>query len=142
MPDFYTEPSPSTTFRGPITAVQDGRTSVAGIIKGDIFQQNQAAGIVQTLANGNTIAVAANQSSVRVTAAGAVNGIILPAGSLGGQMLSIIHEGAAANTITFAVAANSNVAGGAAVSLAGLAAHLFIWNAVTSLWYQVGPLAN
>lgn len=102
----------------------------------------QATGTVQTLASTNTVSVGQNQSVVRVTAAGAVTGIILTAGTQAGQMLCIIHEGSAANTLTMAASGTSNVAGGTTVSLAGLAAHLFFWDSITSLWYQVGPATN
>lgn len=119
-----------------------GNLTVTGTVKAGVLQANQAGGTVQTLATGNTITVAANQSSVRVTAAGAVTGIILGAGTLAGQMLSVIHEGAAANTLTMAASGTSNVAAGATCVLSGLAAHIFIWDAVTALWYQVGPATN
>src|SRR6266567_6677175 len=60
------------------------------------IQTNQATAVVQTLANGNTIAIA-GFGVVRVTAAGAVTGIQLPVGTRPGQHLVVIHEGAAAN---------------------------------------------
>src|SRR5579859_2830419 len=64
----------------------------------------QTTGVVQTLSTGNTITTPANTGTVRVTAGAAVTGIILGAGSRAGQLLTVIHEGAAANTITFAAA--------------------------------------
>lgn len=102
----------------------------------------QSTGTVQTLANTNTVSVGQNQSVVRVTAAGAVTGIILTAGTTPGQFLMVIHEGAAANTLTMAAAGTSNVAAGATCVLSGLAAHLFVWDSITALWYQTGPATN
>lgn len=102
----------------------------------------QATGTVQTLTTGNTISVGQNQSVVRVTAGAAVTGIILTAGTQAGQLLIIIHEGAVANTATFAASGTSNVAGGASISLQGVAAHIMVWDSITSLWYQVGPATN
>lgn len=102
----------------------------------------QAAGTVQTLANTNTITVGQNQSVVRVTASGAVTGIIIAAGTQPGQLLLVIHEGAAANTLTMAAAGTSNVAGGVTAIWAGLNAHLVVWDSVTALWYQVGPVSQ
>lgn len=102
----------------------------------------QATGTVQTLANTNTVTVGQNQSVVRVTAAGAVTGIILTAGTQAGQLLYVIHEGSAANTLTMAASGTSNVAAGTTCVLSGLAAHIFVWDSITSLWYQVGPATN
>lgn len=102
----------------------------------------QATGTVQTLANTNTISVGQNQSVVRVTAGGAVTGIIIAPGTQPGQLLMVIHEGAAANTATMAAAGTSNVAAGTTCVLSGLAAHLFVWDSITALWYQTGPATN
>lgn len=90
------------------------------------------------------IAVAPGFSVMRVSAAAATTGASLPAPTNPqfSQFLAVIVTSAAANTITFAAQGTSLVAGGAAVSLAGLAAHLFIWDCVGQLWYQVGPLTN
>lgn len=79
---------------------------------------------------------------IRLTAAAATTGASLPLGTQHGQILIISLSTAAANTVTFAAAGTSFVAGGATVSLAGLASHLFIWSAIDSLWFQVGPATN
>jgi hypothetical protein len=113
-----------------------GSASVTGTVKAGVVQQNQAAGTVQTLSTGNTITVAANQSSVRVTAGGAVTGIIIAPGTLGGQLLTVIHEGAAANTLTMAASGTSNVANGVSCVITGPSARLFVWDSITALWYQ------
>lgn len=98
----------------------------------------QAAGTVQTLATGNTVAISSNQSVARVTAAAAVTGIILPVGVKPGQPLVVIHEGAAANTLTMAAAGTSNVADGVSNVITGPSCRMFIWDSVTALWYKVG----
>ena len=81
-------------------------------------------------------------SAVAISAAAATTGASLPVGTQQGQLLVIFITTAAANTVTFAAVATSHVAGGAAVSMAGLAAHMFMWDIVTLQWFQVGPLAN
>lgn len=113
-----------------------GSANITGALKAGILQASQAPGTVQTLSTGNTITVAANQSSVRVTAAGAVTGIILAPGTLGGQFLTVIHEGAAANTLTMAASGTSNVANGVSCVITGPSARLFVWDSITALWYQ------
>ena len=97
---------------------------------------------VQAIAANGTITPPAGQGLVRVKAASAVTGIIIAPGTNDGDFLIVLCTQAAANTLTFAAKATSNVMGGAAVSLAGLAAHCFIWSAIDSAWYQVGTLIN
>lgn len=119
------------------------RLSMPGVLI-DAFgiSPTQATGTVQTLASTNAVTIGQNQSIVRVTAAGAVTGITLPLGTRPGQLLVVIHEGAAANTLTFAAAGTSNVAGGATAIWAGLNAHMVVWDSITALWYQVGPVSQ
>ncbi len=95
----------------------------------------QKGGTVTTLTNGNTITPPVNQGVVRVTAAAAVTGIIIAAGTTGGQKITVIHEGAAANTITFAASGTSNVADGASDVITGPSARTYVWDSVTALWY-------
>lgn len=141
----YAVTAQSVTVNGP-----GGISSDYGTIKSDGILGQLSVGLLNiaqqttsatSIATSGTIAVPGN-GAIRVTTAGAVTGVILGTGSYGGQTLIIFHEGSAANTITFAAAGTSNVAGGASVSLAGLAAHIFVWNTKTSLWYQVGPATN
>lgn len=97
----------------------------------------------QAVATGTAaILIPAGSSFVRITAAAATTGATLPVGDHMGQLLVIDISTAAANTVTFAAVATSHVAGGAAVSLAGLAAHMFIWDSVVGAWFQIGPLTN
>lgn len=99
--------------------------------------------VAQAVATGTAvILIPAGCSAIKLTAAAATTGASLPLGSFDGQLLFVTITTAAANTVTFAAVNTSNVAGGAAVSLAGLASHLFRWDAVAAAWYQVGPLAN
>ena len=117
----------------------DSRT-VSEVGQFDQLAMTQTPGTVVTLIASSTIP--SNIGVARVTAAGAVAGIIVTPGVRAGQMLCILHEGAAANTLTMAAAGTSNVAGGVTDVYAGLAAHLLYWDSVTSLWYQVGPAVN
>jgi hypothetical protein len=110
-----------------------------------INDPNNSQNVAQAVATGTAvIAVKPGDVEVILTAAAATTGASLPAGSYHGQLLFITISTAAANTVTFAAVGTSNVAGGAGVSLAGLATHLLRWNALvaTPAWYQVGPLAN
>lgn len=77
-------------------------------------------------------------STSRVTTAGAVAGCILGIGGWPDQEVTVVHEGAAANTITMAVAGTSHVADGVGCIIAGLTARKFKWDSVTALWYRVG----
>lgn len=99
--------------------------------------------IAQAVATGTAvISVPPGSSHIKLTAGAATTGASLPAGAFDGQLLFITITTAAANTVTFAAAGTSNVAGGTTVALAGLATHLFRWDAVAALWYQVGPATN
>ena len=103
----------------------------------------QGASAPQAVATGSaTILVPTGTLHVTLTAAAATTGATLPQGTVDGQLLWITITTAAANTVTFAAAGTSFVAGGAATSLAGLATHLLRWHAPSALWFQVGPLAN
>jgi hypothetical protein len=97
--------------------------------------EQEVGGTVQTLTTGSTITIPAYQSVVRVTAAAAITGVILSPGSTGGQRVTIIHEGAAANTITMAAAGTSNVADGTSDVITGPSARTYVWDSVTALWY-------
>lgn len=108
-----------------------------------INDTNNPQNVAQAVATGSAvIAVPPGAIRVKLTAAAAVTGASLPAGSFDGQLLIIKVTTAAANTITFAAVGTSNVAGGAATSIAGLSSHLFQWDAADGNWSQVGPLAN
>lgn len=120
-----------------ITSDGAGNLTINGNAKFGQLQMSQATGTVQTLASTNTINIPAGVSSVRVTTAAAVTGIIIPAATGSpGAILNVIHEGAAANTITFAAAGTSNVADGTSDVITGPSAATFIWDNNTSLWYR------
>lgn len=110
---------------------------ILGITKVGSLAEAQAAGTVQTLSTGNTITQVSGQGVARVTAGAAVTGIILAVGTIPGQRLTVIHEGAAANTITFAASGTSNVADGVSDVITGPSARTFVWDSVTTLWYAV-----
>lgn len=87
----------------------------------------------QTLATGDTITTA-QTGGARTTNTAAVTGIILGAGSYGGQRVTVFNEGT--GSITFA-ASSSNVQGGSSVSIAASSATMFVWESVQGLWYPV-----
>lgn len=87
-----------------------------------------------TPADNATISTA-NIAVARVAPAAARTGIILQAGTIAGQVVTVVNEAAAANSVTFA-AAGSNVADGNASPIAGLTARRFVWDSGTSLWYR------
>jgi hypothetical protein len=69
---------------------------------------------------------------------GARTGVILTAGLRDGQRVTIVNIADANESITFAAAGESHVAGGASVSIAQFECLTLIWNAATSLWYCMG----
>jgi hypothetical protein len=70
---------------------------------------------------------------VRVTASAAVTGVILGAGYQCGRTVTVIHEGAGANTITYADSGTSNVADGASDVISGMTSRTFVWDAAMNL---------
>lgn len=75
----------------------------------------------------------------RVSPAAARTGIILQAGTYPGQIVVVVNEATAANSLTFNTApATANVADSATqAAIAGLSARAFVWDSVTALWYQL-----
>lgn len=102
-------------------------------ITGNLGMEIQSAA-ADAVATGGTITTA-GVSAARVAPTGAVTGVILAVGTTGGQMCQVVNQSAAGNTVTFAVAATSNVANGVTSVIAGLNARSFVWNSATSLWY-------
>jgi hypothetical protein len=87
------------------------------------------------IANSGTV-VTASIGVSRLAPAAAVTGIILAAGTIAGQQVTVINEAVAINTVTMAASGTSNVATGTGCVIAGLTAALFTWDTGTSLWYQ------
>jgi len=87
-----------------------------------------------TLVNASTMTWT-GPAVITVTAAGALTGLILAAGTVGGQALRVINE--SAFTLTFAAAGTSNVADGVSDVIAALTARDFVWDSNTSLWYRL-----
>ncbi len=63
-------------------------------------------------------------------------GVILEAGVEDGQAVTVVNTANAAESITFATGATSNVAGGTGVVIAQNSSMLFTWNAATARWYS------
>lgn len=62
-------------------------------------------------------------------------GVILEVGTVNGQEVVIVNTADANETITFAAAGTSNVAGGTGVSLAQNTSKAFTWDKSTARWY-------
>lgn len=74
----------------------------------------------------------------RTTAAGAVTGIILEAGTEHGQAVFVTHDKDAAGSMTFAAEATSNVCSGTGAVLAAGEGALFLWDATDTCWAELG----
>src|SRR5260370_1588350 len=110
---------------------------------GNVFTDGQGNLVVNGLAmgmssggptgsiTGGTITFPAGTWVIRENPAGAITGVIMQAGPANRNVFAVIvNISPAANTITFAAVNTSLVAGGASVSLAGLAAHLLFCDSV------------
>lgn len=86
---------------------------------------------------GDTISAGTPPSAVVLVNPGAaITGAILAPGVVDGQCITIINIAAAANTITFAAKATSNVAVGTGAVLKGLFAMSFTWSASQAAWFN------
>ncbi len=150
--DVFSNPN-DVVITGGITQKQDGLNQGVVSLDGGLITSNGAgllsavnlagkqSSAAATIAANSTISTA-NLGVSRVTAAGAVTGIIMQPGTVPGQQCLVVCEQAAASTLTMAASGISNVAAGVTCILSGLAAHLFVWDSGTSLWYQTGPATN
>jgi hypothetical protein len=86
--------------------------------------------------NSGTIATAATGVSL-VNPSAAVTGVILQAGTVGGQRVTVVNIAVPANTVTFAAAATSNVIDGVSDVIAGQHAAEFVWTSGGSRWYRI-----
>lgn len=108
-----------------------GSVSVAGPLSSPVTP-------VQSIDNGNTIALPTTGFNALVACSTAVNktGVILAAGTVAGQTICIINT-TAANSIAFAAAPGGRVADGASAVIPALRAMIFTWDG-TGLWYRQG----
>ena len=117
--------------------------TILGVSGGTPFTPNvdvlgSAPGAVQPLANNGAIAIAGpSVTSVRLSTAGAVTGITMPAGQVDQQEVTLFNE--SANTITFAAVGTSRVADGTTAVIAANQGMRLVWNAqaATPSWYVV-----
>jgi Pectate lyase superfamily protein len=116
------------------TVVNDGTTGSARFAGSLSLAQSATA---PATATSGTIATAGLGVS-RVAPAGAVTSVVLQAGTVAGQTVTVVNESAAANTITFnTTPATAHVADSATEpAIAGLTARSFVWDSGTSLWYR------
>jgi hypothetical protein len=66
----------------------------------------------------------------------AFTGLILAAGTINGQIITIINN--SGSTQTFAVAGTSNVADGASDAIITATSRTFVWDSGSALWYRWG----
>jgi hypothetical protein len=88
------------------------------------------------ITTGGTITTAGVGVAV-VAPAAAVTGVILQAGTVDGQTITVLNTSVAGNTVTFAAASTSLVADGTSSVIAGLTARRFVWNAAAGRWFPV-----
>lgn len=107
-----------------------------------------AAPVTVLSGNGLTIPVGTAQKSyvyIPCTTGAGRTGIILSPGLYDGQIVIVVNRDTTkTNTIEFAVAATSNVAGTFATvqKIAGGQACLFVWDAGSALWYSTKHAAG
>jgi hypothetical protein len=89
---------------------------------------------IATIASSGTISVSA-VGSARVTETAAVTGVIMGAGTVGGQIITVVNEGAF--SITMAAKTTSRVLAGTAEVIAATSARQFIWDDNVSAWAGV-----
>jgi hypothetical protein len=89
----------------------------------------------QTVSSGTMIATA-GLVVARVSGTGTITKLTLQAGVYGGQMVTVVNEGAV--TLTFNAAGVSNVADGVLDIILANMARTFIWDSGTNLWYRTG----
>lgn len=94
----------------------------------------QTTGTAQSVTTGGTISLAPGVTIQRLTTAGAVTGVIMPAGTANGQHVMLFNT--SGNTITFAAAGTSRVADGASAVIAANTMKTFAWDGVGNLWYH------
>lgn len=94
-------------------------------------------GASQSVAGSGTI-VHTNSAVVRVDVSGGANitGVILQAGTVDGQILTVLNVNGSF-TITFAAAGTSNVANGTSAVISAAKAYSFMWNAVAARWFSI-----
>jgi hypothetical protein len=78
----------------------------------------------------------AGVGTARSTPAAAITAVVLQAGTVDGQEITVVNESTTgANTITFAASATSNVANGVSTVISGLTCAKLKWRG--SLWYHM-----
>lgn len=82
----------------------------------------------------NATITTANTRIARVQPAGSVTGIILQAGTIDGQRVTVINQ--STNTVTFAAAGTSNVADGATSAIPANCSRTFNWATSSALWFR------
>lgn len=108
-----------------------GITNAAGVQLGVVIG-TPAAG--QAIATSGTITLPTGTSNKLLTPASAATGVILTAGTIDGQELTLINN--SSNSVTMAAAGTSNVADGTSCVIAADTAKRFVWSATATLWFH------
>lgn len=111
-----------------------GAVNIAGPLR-----SSTGGATIQSINDNGTIALPTAGFNTKVVTSSAANktGVILAAGIADGQTICVINT-TAANTITFAVPATSNVADGVSAVIPALRAMIFTWDATSARWYRQG----
>jgi hypothetical protein len=111
----------------------DGAGSI--VSKGS-FTVGPSASAAATATSGTVTTTSIGQA--RIAPTGNITGVILQAGTAGGQIVEVINE--SAFLVTFAVSGTSNVSGGTGDVIGPNTHQLYAWDAGTSLWYRIGSI--
>jgi hypothetical protein len=120
-----------------VVIVGDATTALhveSGLLISDNGTAVGASATSAALATAGTITTALT-GAARVNPAANVTGVILQAGTVSGQIVWVVNE--SAFTVTFDVAATSNVADGTTSAIAALSARQFYWDAGAARWFRV-----
>lgn len=103
------------------------------VLSSGTFVTSQS-GSAAVLASSGTITTS-GVGAARVAPAGAVTGVILQAGTTGGQTVCVVNE--SAFSVTFAASGTSHVADGVSDVIAANTARKYIWDSGVSLWFAL-----
>ena len=114
-----------------ITSDGSGVLTVAGLTTGSSRIKLADPGTAQTLVTGNTITISAPW--IKLNTAGNVSGIIMPLGSVSGQLVFLNNQ-SSAGSVTFA-ASGSNVRNGSNVVIGVGRICTMIYDGTGSVWH-------
>lgn len=117
---------------GNFTSDGAGNVTINGAVSGGQSATTPA------IANAGTITTAGTRTA-RVTPASTVTGIIMQAGTVAGQEVTVSNNAAVGFNVQFDTDATSHVANGLNVIIPGLGSMKFVWDSVLLLWVSQSP---